>query len=91
MPLVVVMAGIVKDSIENLGGGAIMAMNEEVLVYTPLGKAKVVWTFPDGSYAIQYTFGGGQICIPGDPEITVLGDARKTTKDPRKFSRGMAG
>ena len=38
-------------------------------VRTPLGKGKIVYTFPDGTYACEYEFGGGQILLPGDPNV----------------------
>lgn len=38
-------------------------------IRTPLGKGKVVHTFPDGTYAVEYEFGGGEIRLPNDPEV----------------------
>ena len=36
------------------------------MVYTQLGKAKVVHLFADGSFAIEYPWGGGQVVLVTD-------------------------
>lgn len=35
-------------------------------IYTPLGRAKVVWEFPDGTMAVQFDHGGGHIFRPDE-------------------------
>lgn len=46
-------------------------------VLTPLGRGKIVHSFPDGTYAVEYDFGGGEIRLPNDPEVRIL-DRRNT-------------
>lgn len=51
-------------------------------VRTPLGRGKVVWTFPDGTFAVEFRHGGGQIFLPGDPDVVV--DSRTITVEHAK-------
>jgi hypothetical protein len=34
------------------------------IVYTSIGRGKIVWEFPDGTLAIEFDHGGGSIMHP---------------------------
>jgi hypothetical protein len=38
-------------------------------IYTPMGRGKIVYTFPDGSFAVQFDWGGGHIFHPRELEV----------------------
>ena len=35
-------------------------------IYTPLGAGQVVHTFPDGTFAVEFDWGGGSVFRPGE-------------------------
>lgn len=39
---------------------------DKKVIFTPLGKGKIIHTFPDGSYAIELEHGGGHIFRPDE-------------------------
>ena len=58
-------------------------------VYTPLGKGKVVYLLPDGTFLVEFPWGGGRMFLPGELNLQMrrlMGESngREIRSDPRQ-------
>jgi hypothetical protein len=56
-----------------------MSQRHDPDVYTPLGRGRVVHTFPDGTVAVELSHGGGHVFRPDEVYGTT-----ESQRDPRQ-------